>query len=153
MLWPLFVLQTKKNGTLRDCRVFYFCPKVTTKCFMHNCILQYPTHTSPCVDLCSPSLFITPCTGSTLSGTGWPFQPCLCPRWILTPPVSLKLDFSFFFLFFFLSAQIGNGQDVKLALICCSRGLTQYQKHYIKRHFKFNERDKPLQRQLCRQAL
>lgn len=41
---------------------------------------------------CSPSLFIPPHTDSAISSTGWPFQPCLCPRWILTPHVSLKLD-------------------------------------------------------------
>lgn len=44
-------------------------------------------------------------------------SPCACPRWILTPPVSLKLD-CFFFLFFSIGLD-KNDQDVELVLICC----------------------------------
>lgn len=45
-------------------------------------------------------LFIPPSPCSAVSGTGWPFQPCARPRWILTPPVLLKLDCFFSFSFF-----------------------------------------------------
>lgn len=59
---------------------------------------------SPSPHLASPSLYIPPHTGSALSSTGWPFQPCLCPRWILSPPlVPLKLDCIFFSLSLSLS--------------------------------------------------
>lgn len=99
---------------------------------------------SPSLELASPSLHISPHTGSALSSTGWPFQPCLCPRWILSPPlVPQKLDCYIFFFFtlslsvpFLLSAEKGNGQDVKLVLICCSREWPQYETHYIKKHFE-----------------
>lgn len=52
-----------------------------------------------------------------------------------------------------LSAKKGNGQDVKLVPICCSREWAQYETHYIKKHFEFNEWDWPIHWQLCKQVL
>lgn len=76
--------------------------KKNNLCFMHN---LYGTVTKSCCPLCWPLharcssiLSISPHTDLPVSSTGWPFQLGLCPRWILIPLVSPKLDF------FFLSA-------------------------------------------------
>lgn len=103
----------------------------------------------PSLALTSPSLYIPPHTGSALSSTGWPlhvpggFSHPLLSHWnwiaVFFPPP--------------LSAEIGNGQDVKLVLICCSREWTQCETHRIKKHFEFNEWDWPIQWQLCKWVL
>lgn len=69
-------------------------------------------------------------------------------NWIANPPPPPPIP-----LPSLLSAEKGNGQDVKLALICCSREWAQYETHYIKKHFEFHKCDWPIHWQLCKQVL
>lgn len=67
-----------------------FFPPQITQCFMHN---LYSTVTKSHLPLCWP-LQPQPVHFSShrFCSIGWPFQPCLCPRWTPPPPISLKLD-------------------------------------------------------------
>lgn len=104
--WLVFSVQACYSQTKTS---HYLTPIVTSKCdvtlvcpwrfdFMHwfyNIVTN--TWLPVCVDLCSlkPVISLTEIL-LYLVHPGWPFQPCLCPRCILTPLVFLKLDCFFF---------------------------------------------------------